>query len=424
MIWLLGFYMWLFVHRPFEYYPALGALRVERIYMIFVLLCWMVIPNKGWPFNRMHIAVVLYATALLISWQVSPLVWDPICTVVVEDVAKIAVFFFLVVTCVRDEKDLKKLILFFIGAVGLYMSHSLLEYMNGRYEWRMGISRMMGVDITNGNPNAFAATLVFALPLTLPLWASRPSKLVRLALTGYTAGSVTCILLTGSRAAFVGLVAFGLLYLFGSKRRKAGILFVAGAACVAALALPGELQNRFLTLIDPSYGPANAEGSAQGRLDGLMHGLRLFERSPLTGTGLSSFPLLTGREGETHNLYGQILSEMGLIGAGAFLTMMFAFWANAREVRRFYRAHPEVTPDFLYHLSRSLSMAVLLILLMGWSGHIMFRYNWLWFGAFQVVTLHCVRRKAAALGCQARAVARRPYLAIPRRIALAGGMGS
>jgi O-antigen ligase len=416
--------MWLFVHRPFEYYPALGALQIERVYMIFMLLVWAVNPRKGLPFNRMQLAVAFYFLALLVSWQVSPLVWDPICTNVVETVVKIGVFYLLVVTCVRDENDLKKLVLFFIGAVGLYMSHSMLEYMNGRYEWRMGISRMIGVDQTNGNPNAFAATLVFSLPLTLPLWANRPSQLIKFCLIGYTGGSIACVLLTGSRAGFVGLAAFGLLYLFSSKRRKAGILLLAGAACIAGLALPGELQNRFLTLIDSSYGPRNAEGSAQGRLDGLMFGLQLFARSPLTGTGLMSFPLLTGREGETHNLYGQVLSEMGLIGAAALMGLVFSFRANALEVRRFYRRHPEITPDFPYYVSRAVSMSVLLMLLMGWSGHIMFRYNWLWFGAFQVVTVHCVRLKAAALARQTRGLVRVPYFTGPhRKTAFAGGTG-
>ena len=36
MIWLLGGYMWLFVHRPFEVWPALGSLQIERGYMFVV----------------------------------------------------------------------------------------------------------------------------------------------------------------------------------------------------------------------------------------------------------------------------------------------------------------------------------------------------------------------------------------------------
>ena len=53
-------------------------------------------------------------------------------------------------------------------------------------------------------------------------------------------------------------------------------------------------------------------------------------------------------------------------------------------------------PDFLYHVSRAVFLNVLLLLLMGWAGHNLFRYNWLWFAAFQAVALHCIRLQSAA----------------------------
>ena len=136
--------------------------------------------------------------------------------------------------------------------------------------------------------------------------------------------------------------------------------------------------------------------------------------SPLTGTGISTFAALTGRKGQAHNLYGQVLSEMGLIGMSGLIGLVVAFSRNAAEVRRFRRQHPEDQGGFACHVSRAISMNVLLLLLMGWSGHLMFRYNWLWFGAFQVVTVLCIRRKAAALASR-----RVPCLVGRRRAVLA-----
>ena len=49
----------------------------------------------------------------------------------------------------------------------LYMSHSLREYVQGRHVYRMGIARMVGVDSTLGDPNAFGGSLVYALPIAL-----------------------------------------------------------------------------------------------------------------------------------------------------------------------------------------------------------------------------------------------------------------
>jgi hypothetical protein len=40
------------------------------------------------------------------------------------------------------------------------------------------------------------------------------------------------------------------------------------------------------------------------------------------------------------------------------------------------------------------NLTVLLLLLMGLGGHNLYRYTWLWFGAFQAIALDCMRRSA------------------------------
>jgi hypothetical protein len=47
------------------------------------------------------------------------------------------------------------------------------------------------------------------------------------------------------------------------------------------------------------------------------------------------------------------------------------------------------------------------MLFLGWAGHNLYRYNWLWLGAFQVIALHCIRQRALVPGRLPRRV---PYL--------------
>jgi O-antigen ligase len=416
MIWLLGGYMWLFVHRPFEYWPALGALQLERAYMLLMLVAWLVLPGKGWVSNRIHAALAFFTVVLIAAWVLSPYMNESACSDVVENYFKVAVFYVLVITTVRDERGLRLLVLLFLGAVGLYMAHSMLEFYNGRYQWRMGIRRMIGVDVTFSDPNIFASSLLYSLPMTLPFWAERPRRPgTRLLLAGYTLSVCGCIALTGSRTGFIGLCLYGLLVLLITVRRKAMVLLAGGvggaaALALAAVALPGELQNRYLTLIDPSYGPQNAEVSASGRMDGFLYGIEAWQKSPLLGHGPSAFGFVTNRGGQAHNLYGQILSEMGLLGALALAGLLFCFQRNWAEARRYYRGHPGRPRDLPFHVSRAVGLNVVLLLVMGWAGHNAYRYNWQWFAAFQAIAVHCVRRKAA-LPARARAL---PYLAGPR----------
>src|SRR6516225_1747174 len=123
MIWLLGGYMWLFVHRPFEYWPALGALQIERVYMLVMLVVWVVTPGKGGLSNRLHAALSLFTLTLAAAWVLSPYADKPGVTDVVENYFKVAVFYVLVVTTVRDERGLRRLVMLYLAAVGLYMAH-------------------------------------------------------------------------------------------------------------------------------------------------------------------------------------------------------------------------------------------------------------------------------------------------------------
>jgi O-antigen ligase len=411
MIWLLGGYMWLFVHRPFEVWPALGSLQIERVYVLVMLLAWVIAPNKGFLPNRIHIALALFTAVLLSAWVLSPYANQMGCLDAVENYVKVIVFYLLVVTTVRDERGLRMLLLLFLAANSLYMAHSILELINGRYQWRMGIRRMVGVDVTFGDPNAFASTLLYTLPLTLPFWREQPRKVPRFVLLGYTGAACFCILMTGSRAGFMGLVGLsGLVLLATAKRKGQAILMGAfgslAAFAVLSVALPGELQERYLTLVDSSHGPENANVSASGRLAGFLAGVAAWQQAPVLGHGPAAFPYATGREGHSHNVYGQVLSELGTVGTLAFVLLVWCFFHNWLESRRLRAAlWPPRPNDFAATVVQAVGFDVVLLLVMGWAGHNLYRYNWQWIAAFQTIALHCVRRRAgaaayaSALGC-------------------------
>ncbi|MGH7170960.1 MAG: O-antigen ligase family protein, partial [Gemmataceae bacterium] len=280
----------------------------------------------------------------------------------------------------------------------LYMAHSFREYLSGRYEYRMGIRRMRGVDSSFGDPNAFASSLLYTVPLALSLLMAKPRKILRLCLVGHLLGVCMCIALTGSRSAFMGMGLCGALTLLVWVRRKALLLVLgcaAGAAAlgVATVALPAELQNRYLTIIDSSYGPKNAAESAHSRLEFFLDGCRAWQSSPLIGHGPRSFDFITGHKMGSHNLYGQVLCETGALGALALAAFVVCFLLNWLEIRRYYQGHPQQPRDFVFYLSRNMAILLVLLLLLGCAGHSLYRYNWRWFAAFQIIAVHCVRKR-------------------------------
>src|SRR3954447_5384601 len=108
MLYLLIGYLFLFIYRPFEIWPALGEMRLELLYMLVTLAVWAWNREKYWPANPMHAAVLAFAGAVLVCWAASP--WSSEGSDTVEKYFKCLVFYVLVVTVVRDEQGLKRLV--------------------------------------------------------------------------------------------------------------------------------------------------------------------------------------------------------------------------------------------------------------------------------------------------------------------------
>jgi O-antigen ligase len=393
MRWLMIGYMYLFIHRPFEFWPALGEFRIELLYSLFAGGVWLVAPGKRWLPNPMHRAVCAFLLALLTAGLFSP--WQTQTHDLIYRYLTLLFFYLLLVTMIHEEDGLKQIGQAFLVIMSIYMMHSLWEYLHGRFTYRMSIVRLVGVDITDSDPNSFAATLVYALTLVPAMWFASVSWRWRGFLIFYGVLTAGCIALTGSRAGFVSLVLWSGLCILRSRWRVGLCALAVASAPVLWCALPPSLQNRFETIIHPEVGPLNAQVSAEGRLEGFWLGIQLWEQNPLTGCGPGAWRPATRRPIESHNLYGQVMGEMGTLGVLAFAAVVLAFWSNIRRVRRAYRDNPGWERGFLYHLSGCLGMALFMLLLNGNFGHNLYRYTWIWFGAFAIIARHCVEQRLA-----------------------------
>jgi O-antigen ligase len=180
-----------------------------------------------------------------------------------------------------------------------------------------------------------------------------------------------------------------------SKRRRLAI--AAALVCTPLLwaAVPDTMQTRFETIIFPEVGPANAKESADGRLEGFFKGIDLWAEYPLTGAGPGVWKQAAHVKLESHNLYGQLVGEMGTLGLVAFTAMLGGFWYNLRLLRHWRQQQEqadETEPAFLPLLARAIGVAIFLMLLEGNFGHNLYRFTWLWYAGFLLIATHCVRQ--------------------------------
>ena len=308
MIYLLVGYMWLFVHRPFEVWPWLEELRVERVYMLMTLAYWTTQP-KTWTANRLNFGVACLAASITLSTLLGPL--GSFESNEVQNWFKLLLFWFLVMTSTRSVSDLKMLVAGFVVIMGLYELHSLREYLNGRGVYRMGTWRMVGVDNSLGDPNSFAASVIYGIPMLLPAVALASKRWQQWAIGGLLMLSVTCILLTGSRGGFVALlVTFSALGM-ASKYRWRMLALMVLASILLSFNLSDNLRNRYLTLIDPSRGPANAQVSAESREVFFSMAVDIWQEHPVFGVGPEGFGSESGTGMQSHSLYAKTICGIG-----------------------------------------------------------------------------------------------------------------
>ena len=389
MVLLLIGYFFLYIERPWEVWPRLAPYRIERVYMLLAMGVFAL-----WRGKRLRWGAhpLLVATFLGLHYAFAPFAFSPRAALDQGfEYLKMAVSYFLIIWSVRDEAELRTLVHGYAGVMGLYLLHSFREYLAGRHWYRMGIVRMVGVGQFANDPNAFAASIAFSLPFVLLVLRTDNRRWAKAACIAYGGLALYCIVLTGSRAGFVTLALFGLLVIgqAGGRRMVSALVAALILASIGWEVMPEDKKLRIETIWNPEAGPAGAQASAEGRIEGLKAGLRIMARRPLTGAGPGGENFMRyraalddGSATQAHNLFGEVLGEMGLLGGFVFLAQVAAAWVMAGKARILLSSAPTANLVFLDRLAIACRQGLALMLFNGLFGHNLYRANWLWIGAW------------------------------------------
>lgn len=398
MIWLLIGYMFLFIHRPFEIWPELAALRIERVFMIITLVAAFLSGRIRPHINIITVATVGLVLAILASWMQSP--WSGLADVqtTVIDWLKIIVFFVLTTFLCRDRRLLMMLIIGLVAATGLYVTHSVYEYHLGRHQFSMGVRRLLGINEALRHPNAFAAVSLITMPYAFFLMRRSESKWIWWSALVYMAISSYGVILTSSRMGIIGLACIALFVIIRHPYRIRLLLLIAIASVAVWYNLPENKQNRILSIFNSDYAPENAKVSADVRIESFWDGIELFKQHPLTGAGPGTWQVATEGGLVSHNLYGQVLGETGLVGAAAFLLLNLVCIRQSYLISRIYGFESLKDEDdrrFYNELGIVFVCVFIIMLLFGMAGGTLFRYFWIWNAALVVVAMGALENTIA-----------------------------
>ncbi|MGH7923669.1 MAG: O-antigen ligase family protein [Candidatus Binatus sp.] len=217
------------------------------------------------------------------------------------------------------------------------------------------------------DPDHFAGFLAMIFPLAIsgtffgsPLVSSRWSNGYRIACGVTSFVLMAAILMSQSRAGWIGLALGVTLVMFlTSRREESGAdamrsrrIALAGASCMLVLAMVfigasgrGQVNVRVQNSLD-------AEAGLPDRVSAWAGGLRIIEDFPALGTGLRTWPELFTRYrarpwsdlyfSEAHNDYLQLIAETGI--AGLALAAWFMLRAAGYIYRRFANLPEKILP--------------------------------------------------------------------------------
>jgi O-antigen ligase len=350
-----------------------GGPSLSKLVGLFLVVGWLTAVVVGRANDRLRHQLgafdhlLAWALGLFVAWVLFSLLWAEDTSVARESFLRFApniAIFAIVLTAVRQVRHVVWLYTAVIGgalitsAAGYLLSSSASD------------ARLYGVGI---NPNELggltAASTVLAGALACNRAFSVSARLTALFASFLCAVSM---LLTGSRGSLLGLgVALLLTPVVAGRGRR---LVAGGLVMSGALALVVWL----LTLAPPDMAARvhRFDSSGSGRADLWQISRRIIEDRPLIGVGAGNFPVasvhyllepgailrdefIVDRPQEAHNIYLQVLTELGVIGLVLFLTIVASCLAAALRAARTFRRLGRTGGDIL---ARGLFLALVALL--------------------------------------------------------------
>ena len=198
-------------------------------------------------------------------------------------------------------------------------------------------------DVINANELGFVIATV--IPFLHYLLFSRgwKSKLLYLALMP---ALLYALILTMSRGALIGLAVVAFIILKES-RHKFFLIILGVAVAIAGWSVMNPIQkDRYLSLVDSD---SQQGTSVEGRIGGTIAEFKLGLQRPVVGHGLGTTAEAKvhnwGSKQASHNMYGQLLIEVGTIGFIVFMMFLWRVYKSlAKNIVMFNKIHAQANP--------------------------------------------------------------------------------
>jgi O-antigen ligase len=412
--------------------PILGTLRFEFLYagaLIAIVIARG--PSMGSPLTGFFVALLL-----AIAIQVPLSQYYPISSkIFVDRVLKFAAMALFIASFVKAPRHLA----FFHGAFLLAClkmgQEGLLGRLTGGLIWEnQGTMRLHGPTPIYEHPNSFAGMALGTLPYIFYFFPLA-NRWIKIMLAALAVCSLNIVIFTGSRTGYIALAAFVALVVLKSQRKLRAVGILVLVLALATPLVPQQYLDRFGTVFT---GKDKVGQSTDMRKEILRDAWEVFLEYPL-GVGVAAFPFVRWQKfrriQDTHNLYLEVATNLGVqgfvafilfVGAQLFLLRRLAGQFASHRARILARAGPG-GPDetvqqevrdlrFMEAVAHATQVFLWVRLALGLFGMDLYEIYW-WFAMGQTIALYKMEKIAAARA-QVLAPAESPTRAAQPRLPL------
>ena len=324
-----------------------------------------------------------------------------------DRVVKFAFMAFFIAVLARSPRTLKWFIIVWMVSMFWITAESVRGLYSGALVWQnQGIPRLHGAVPIYQQPNSLGGVSVGPIPFIVFMWPYWKRWWQRAMMLALLATSLQCILYTGSREAYVATIGFAAFWFLRSRRKRRWLIVATLAIPIAYFVMPQDYKDRF-----SSIGAKTEDSSVKARKQILSDAWAIFLEHP-TGIGLGCFPVVRnlefGRFQDTHNLYLEVATNLGIQGFLVFIffvsaVMTGAFRAHSafrrqiddmlrlprsslpKTLRRYAHNHFRDL-EFLVGVADAIAGFIFVRLVLGLFGMDLYEIYW-WFGAGIVISL-------------------------------------
>ena len=342
-------YMWFVYCKTQFYYPFLAKLQGELIFaviiIIFIIFHGVKLNRFSIGFNKVnkYLYVFIFCVFLSYLFAIDPKEsWD----YGVYHFLKALILYFMVMSSIENKNDLN-IFIFSIVLMYAYLAYEpIYGYITGTggIVYGYGTNYVAEVGILDGHV-ALANNMNQMISLTLFFAISQGKKIVKFLCLLSLFIFVIALIGSNSRGGFIGFVFFCVLMIYFLKAEKK----------ILSLTIPAAA---LIFIISASFlytATRITDVQVVGRLKGWAHGIEMVRvYGHILGVGPGCFAIARGRyfgmTMDSHNLYGQVVGELGIPGSIAWAFLIWQTLKNLQAVRK-QQSEKGMLDKNLYYLS-------------------------------------------------------------------------